>query len=214
MALNAQLKSAWTSIFTCKQCCLASGYSPQFRPTGKNYKPGGVVFVQINPGHIGCLNEEQIVTRYKSAWGKDTARLKAMEQKFLLARQIMFQEDPTDENWNDLCQQYRDAMQDIWGWPPGKYRSTIEMHGVDFDDVSVVNLAQCPVPDDKYRMDMLERCWDTWTKSLLDILKPRIIVAQGKLAYDFLQDMYEPSLKVIQGVHHASRQANRRFLLL
>lgn len=46
------LKDIFIKICACRDCGLPYRYRPQLRPPAPQYRPGGVVFLQINPGHI------------------------------------------------------------------------------------------------------------------------------------------------------------------
>jgi hypothetical protein len=98
------------------------------------------------------------------------------------------------------------SMSTVWGWPLGKYGSTIEDHGVCLEQVAVLNLAQCPVPDNSYRSGQLRLCWEKWSHRLLAALSPSLVVAQGRQVWDFLCVRELPAgMRLVEGVHHASR---------
>jgi hypothetical protein len=206
MELDKQLIPLWENILACKKCGLPRGFSPQFRPVGRRYKPGGIVFVQINPGQVGLLTNGQIQKRYKTVWRREIARHKTRVTSELLDCQKKFQKNNCSVCWKAMCRQYRKAMSNVWGWPPGNFRKTIENHNVSFDNIAVVNLAQCPVPNNRYRKSYLETCWCNFTQQLIEVLAPRLIVAQGKQAYGFLSERTGKSSNIIRGVHHASRE--------
>ena len=149
-SINYRLMDFWKKVLVCRECGLGESYGPQFRPIGSRYKEGGIVFAQINPGHIGSLSEEEIKKRYKSKHGRSIARLKVNTTSRLISLQNSFVEADSGETWSVLCESYLDAMRKVWGWHPGKYAEMIERHGVDFDSVAIINLAQCPIPNDKY----------------------------------------------------------------
>jgi hypothetical protein len=100
-------------------------------------------------------------------------------------------------------------MSQHWGWPLGKYGATIRMHGVSLEEIAIINLAQCPVPDNSYRRRQLDRCWAKWTSQILAQLQPCVIVAQGTQVWDFLRTRTLPvKAKLVEGVHHADRKSN------
>ncbi len=207
--LNIQLMNLWEEIFSCRDCGLPEGYSPQFRPIGVNYEIGGIAFAQINPGHICTLSEEGIQERYKRENSRKLAREKVGSTNDLVEVQNFFIESPSTSTWQKLCDGYRHAMRHIWGWPPGKYFQMVEKHGVNFDTVAIINLAQCPVPNDKYTNTYFTSCWSKWTHKLIGTLRPKTIVAQGKAAYNFLLQQDLPvKMTVVEGIHHASRQSD------
>lgn len=203
-------KDLHVRIYMCRDCKLPQGYSPQLRPPGPAYKPGGVVFIQINPGHIGSLSTEEIEHKYIRQNSRTIATLKTNDTKKLLSLQKQFAENPIDANYEDMYNAFLKSMSEIWGWPPGKYGSTITAHGVSLDEVAVLNLAQCPVPNDSYKNTQLELCWENWTKQMLTLLKPSIIVAQGKQVFEFIRKRPLPcKATLIEGLHHADRRSKK-----
>ena len=202
-----KLNKVWKDIFRCRHCGLPDDYTPQYRPIGRTYNLGGILFAQINPGHIGCLTQVEIEKRYKREDSRQKAHRKQLSTSYLLSLQNAFIKESSIENWNQLNNAYNDAVRKVWGWPPGKYLSTIEKHGVNIEDVALINIAQCPVPNNKYTKQMLSDCWKIHTKKLIAVLKPRLVVAQGKAVFGFLknQDLIE-NANLIKGNHHASRQ--------
>jgi len=210
--LDKKLMSFWTRILKCNHCQeLPDDYYPQFRPVGKKYKVGGVAICQINPGHIGQLTEEVINARYKSENNRKRAMLKQSTANHLTELQKHFTDNPTSETWKALCVDYGEAMSNVWGWPPGKYRKTIERHGASLESVAIVNLMQCPVPRDRYSNKLLSACWSERTLGLLEILQPKIIVGQGKTVLRFLRKQQMAwHVTLLEGVHQASRASKEK----
>lgn len=207
--LKKELIELWQEILKCNHCELPTDYTPQFRPVGSSYMSGGVVFVQINPGHIGYLSDNEIKKKYKRESSRQRARDKQKKTTELIKLETKFSKNPSIEHMCSLTAKYKDAMRKHWGWPPGKYYKTIEKHGAKFDDIAVINLAQCPIPNDKYSKKHFSNCWQIQTKKLLAILKPKIIVAQGKVVLNFLKKrQLGNGVLLIEGVHHASRESN------
>lgn len=203
-----ELRDLYIQICTCRDCCLPQGYCPQLRPHGPEYKPRGVVFVQINPGHIGSLSDEEITRKYSTQNGRNIATRKATDTRKLLSLQKEFVKNPGDTTYDRMRDAFLTSMSELWGWPPGKYGSTIEAHGVSLEKVAVLNLAQCPVPDDSYRRHQLDLCWAKWTSRMLAILQPAVIVAQGKQVWDFIRSrQLPPGATLVEGLHHADRRS-------
>ena len=194
----------------CRECELPTGYFPQLRPPGPGYHLGGMVFIQINPGHIGSLTEQEINKRYKSDYGRKTARIKVKDTKHLNKLQKTFINEASSDAYKNMRKPFMDSMAIVWGWPPGNYGKTIEAHGVSLKDVAVMNLAQCPVPNDVYKSKQLQRCWNKWGYQQLEILQPSLIVAQGKQVYGFLIEKdLPPDIQVVEGLHHADRRSRK-----
>ena len=203
--LEKQLISYWAKTLKCRECSLPKRYRPQLRPVGIDYKVGGVLFLQINPGEIGSLTKSKIKQRYTTTTERKIACYKNQGTKKLLALQDVFAHRPIVGNWRKLAKAYNEIMQEVWGRPPGKYKKTIEQHGVPINTVAIANIAKCPAPNNKYGF-LLQPCWEKRTKELIEILKPSTIVAQSKSAYRFvIKQPMSDSVKIIEGVHHASR---------
>ena len=207
--LKSDLIEIWKDIFKCSCCALPNDYTPQFRPVGTSYQAGGVLFAQINPGHIGRLTSIEIDQRYQKGFSRQLAHHKQGVTSELLSLQNAFSENPSIENWVQLNSAYNNAVCKVWGWPPGKYLKSIEKHGVNIAEIALINLVQCPVPKDKYTKRLFSNCWELHTKRLIETLKPRLIVAQGKASFNFLQEQdLNRCVHLIEGNHHASRQSN------
>lgn len=209
--MKKRLIEFWTDTLHCRFCNLPKEHRPQFRPVGELYRPGGIVFLQINPGYIGGTTKSQIRSKYKLARNRDIALRKLEMTKYLQGLQKEFLESPSSEMWDVLCNQYLRVMREFWGWPPGKYSKTIEEHGVGLDSISIVNLAQCSVWDDAYDKRLLNNCWERRTSELLSILQPGIIVAQSKTVFDHLKHqarLHSNGPMILEGVHHASRASS------
>ena len=203
--LEKQLISYWAKTLKCRECGLPKKYRPQLRPVGVDYKADGVLFLQINPGEIGSLTKSKIREWYSTINERKIAYYKSQETKNLLALQDAFAHRPIVGNWRKLTKAYFEIMQEVWGRPPGKYKKTIEQHGLPINTVAIANIAKCPAPNNKYGF-LLQPCWEKRTKELIEILKPNTIVAQSKAAYRFIiQQEMSDGIKIIEGVHHASR---------
>ncbi len=208
-SIDDKLMPVFKQIVRCEACSLPKGYTPLIRPHGRKYDQGGIVFIQINPGHIGRLTDGQIRRKYKSKHARAVARKKAYDTDELLRLQNDFIKKPTQKIYKAFQTKYLYSMTELWGWPPGKYGKTIEQHGLKLDSIAVINIAQCPIPNDKYSNKFFTTCWENWTYKLIDILRPSLVVAQGNIAYKFLQKQALPNnVKLVLGVHHSSRQKN------
>lgn len=204
-----ELHDVYVRICACRECGLPDGCCPQLRPPGPKYRPGGVVFVQINPGHTGSMTAREIELKYVRQHDREIARRKATNTQKLISLQSQFVQSPGDETYETMRDGFLNSMSQHWGWPPGKYGATIRAHGVSLDEIAIINLAQCPVPDNSYQRHQLERCWTKWTSQLLTHLQPCVIVAQGTQVWDFLRSRTLPvKATLVEGVHHADRKSN------
>ena len=203
----SELMELYGQICLCHDCQLPQGFCPQLRPPGPDYKPGGVAFVQINPGQVGSLSDERIAS-YRTENARDIATRKASDTRRLVSLQEQFVKNPNDTTYERMRAAFFTSMSELWGWPPGKYRSTIESHGVALGTVACVNLAQCPVPDNSYRRPQLDHCWSKWTSRILLLLRPAVVVAQGKQVWDFMRGRRLPcDATLVEGLHHADRKS-------
>jgi len=208
VSLDTEWHGCCRKIAKCRACGLPCGYRPRPFVPPVGYRRGGICFVQINPGHIGTLTATEIKQRYLSEYGRALALRKVEAAKRLHHARESYVEAGTRAA--SALQVYREEllsqMREAWGWPPGAYGRMIEAHGVELDQVAVINLAQCPVPRDGYRRRHLETCWQRWTCHLLECLAPAIVIAQGRQVSQFLSCHELPGTpRLLEGVHHASR---------
>lgn len=203
-----ELIALYVEICTCKDCHLPEGYRPMLRPPGHEYKTRGVVFVQINPGAIGFLSNDEIEQKYSSQQNRNIANRKAKDTKILISLQKRFLRKPCVSTYDRMGEVFCNSMSRVWGWPPGKYGSTIEAHGVSLVEAAFLNLAQCPIPNNSYRRHQLDRCWSKWASRILSLLQPALIVAQGKQVLNFIGNhQLHCDVKIVEGLHHADRRS-------
>jgi hypothetical protein len=203
-----ELTDLYSRMCTCRECQLPKGYCPQLRPPGPKYQVCGIVFVQINPGHIGSMSSQQIARRYSTENTRNIAMQKAQETRQLVNIQEEFVRNPGDVTYRRMRDAVLRSISERWGWPPGKYGSTIRAHGVPLETTTVINLVQCPVPGDSYRRRQLDLCWSKWTSTMLRLLQPAVVVAQGKQVWNFLHNRQLPSgTMLLEGLHHADRRS-------
>ena len=190
----------------CNKCSLNSHYIPQIRWIGKKYEEKRILFVQLNPGAIGNLEDWEIEDKYK----KQPWRIKFYKEKKELATKLfevqeIFKNDSTIEHWEKLQITLMNAMHK---WGNSKYKSTyidvIERHGIKIDEIAISNIALCPTPSNKYQK-YLTPCWESWTKDyILNILKPKLVVAQGRRVFSFLNKRLNwGDFDILLGVHHS-----------
>jgi hypothetical protein len=204
--LEKKLIEYYKDILLCRNCNLKESYFPQYGLIGKNYNEGGIVFMQINPGHIGNMSDEEIKTRYKNEKNREQALIKKKNTDRFIKAQETFLKNPCIESFQFLTNETVECVK-LWGWPNGKYIKVIEKHGADIDSVALLNIAQCPIPNDNFDNAFLKKCWSKCTEQLIGILKPRLIVAQGKIVKRLL-DNFSCNAELIEGVHHAARFSN------
>ena len=106
--LEKQLISYWAKTLKCRECSLPKRYRPQLRPVGIDYKVGGVLFLQINPGEIGSLTKSKIKQRYRTTTERKIACYKNQGTKKLLALQDVFAHRPIVGNWRKLAKAYNE----------------------------------------------------------------------------------------------------------
>jgi hypothetical protein len=206
-----KLIELYLQISKCCDCNLPENCRPQIRPPGPDYKKGGIVFVQINPGFIGVMDKKETSKVYKTEKNRNIAEKKIIRTKEIMKSQDAFVQANSIESYThfvDLVQKERD----LWGWPPGKFKKTIEEHGdrLQLKDVAILNLAQCPVENNKFGK-ILSPCFEKWFLEQMNCLEPIALVAQGKVVFNFLNKVDLPKgLELIEGVHHAFRGSNEK----
>jgi hypothetical protein len=155
------------------------------------------------------MTARDIERKYVRQHNRDVATRKETNTRKLITLQSQFVKSPRDDTYDSMRDAFLNSMSEHWGWPPGKYGATIRAHGVSLEEITVINLAQCPVPDNSYQRHQLARCWTKWTSQLLMLLQPCIIVAQGTQVWKFLRNCALPvNAKLVEGVHHADRKSN------
>lgn len=65
-------------------------------------------------------------------------------------------------------------------WGRGKFLPYFRKIGIEFDEIALLNLAQCATEGDKYPSVMLHSCMERHTLDLIAALRPDILVACGK----------------------------------
>jgi hypothetical protein len=149
-----------------------------------------------------------IIAKYRTQKNRNIAMRKATNTRQLLSLQEEFVKNPSNTTYERMRNAFFTSMSELWGWPPGKYGSTIEAHGVSLETAAVLNLAQCPVPGDSYRRHQLDLCWSKWTSRMMMLLQPAVIVAQGKQVWDFIRSrQLPPGARLVEGLHHADRRS-------
>lgn len=213
LTLENRLIKLWKEMLKCNICKIPDNCKPHFRPVGKEYKIGGVVFLQINPGIAGFIKRKDFNEKYKSDRSKEITSKKQRSTEEINRYQENFQNNPRKESWETMNDAFLKAIKEDWGWPPGKYRKTIEKHiektSLSFDSLAFLNLMQCPVQGNNYNNKHILNCWRKNTNKLIKTLNPKVIVAQGKKVYSFLKshgDDLIKNVKISEGVHHASRE--------
>lgn len=195
----------YQKISKCRECNLSKNCRPQLRPPGPGYKRGGFVFVQINPGYIGAMSKDEMQIQYKSAKNKKIVERKIYLTKDFLKYQNLFLKNSSIENYNAMVSHFNISRYE-WGWPPGKFRETINNHGVEMKDVAIINLAQCPIEKNRYTR-ILKPCYEKWFKEMIDCLNPVAIITQGKVVHNFLRNELPTGINLIEGIHHADRRS-------
>lgn len=209
-SLLEKLVDFWKSVLPCRECKLPKGCIPQVRTVGENYKFGGILFLQINPGNIGSTDEEELCSRYiNNPHWLEKARAKRAGGIKIFELQSSFSAMKNVQSFVALNNEIKHQMRTLWGRERGQFSSTIEQHGVRFEDVCVLNLAQCAAPKDNYTRKMISTCYSRHTSRLLKILRPKYVVAQGSQVFDFMKSaVKDRSFSIIQGVHQSSRASN------
>lgn len=104
---------------------------------------------------------------------------------------------------------FRRQVLDFPNWGRGgKFMSFYEALGLDFEEITFVNLAWCSEIQDKYPRQMLAHCLHRHTLPLLRALDPDVVLACGSQVADFKRQIAAalPRARVIQTLHFAHRE--------
>lgn len=209
-SLLFKLYTLYKEMINCDLCSKLHNIKvgrPQLRPIGDNYHNSRILFLQINPGNLGSLTDEEI-KEYSEPKRKIIYKIKEGE-KVLRQLSEKFMENNSFEIFIELHKEYINVLKTLSGHVKGKLNQVITNHGVTLDDVALLNLAHCPTTNNKYPKGLLKNCYNNWTKKIIDLLQPKVIVAQGKETFIFISELLNfGNIKIIEGVHHASRQSN------
>jgi hypothetical protein len=126
------------------------------------------------------------------------------------------QANQRDQNWRNALMAFRQGVSDL-GDVFAEQRQHmphwndlipfIERHGLDVDNLAVVNVAWCASAGNKYPKAMLRQCWTRHTAAWLRCLAPDIAILSGSAAQAFASDVAGvlPTTRVITAFHYAHR---------
>lgn len=142
---------------------------PQPGYVGKNYEPGGVMFIGMNPG-----SPQNEVER-----AGDNEQLRIIES----IRDC--ENDLCLENYEKLNHILYDIMRD---WRPYKVYVEPILHGtgLSLHDISYINLLKWRTMEGKSLTSLYKISWSLHTREQISILTPKLIIALGKGVYDTL----------------------------
>ena len=92
-------------------------------------------------------------------------------------------------------------------WSGGRLIRFVQAHGLDMDELALVNMAWCATKDNKYPSRMLSTCLANHTLEWLRVLAPNTIILSGTATHGFEEDMRRalPWSRVLKAYHYAHR---------
>ena len=155
---------------------------PQPRYIGPGYwsAPKRIAFIMLNPGagKADWRNTE---------WKQHIERFKNSEES--------------------LQEVFSGQRKHMPHWSGGKLISFIELHGLNVDDLAIVNIAWCATQENKYPKWMLKQCFNLHTAAWLENLKPNTLILSGTASHYFEEAIQSllPQSKIFTSYHYAHR---------
>lgn len=181
-----RLASIAAEAMTCNACFEAGTLTrsyvdlPQPRYVGPGYAGSRprIAWVMINPG-AGQANQRD------QSWRN---ALIAFRQGVTELGDVFAEQRQHMPHWNDLI-------------------PFIERHGLDVDNLAVVNVAWCASAGNKYPRAMLRQCWTRHTAAWLRSLAPEVAILSGSAAHAFESELADelPACRIIKAFHYAHR---------
>lgn len=80
--------------------------------------------------------------------------------------------------------------------------------GLNLDELAFANIAWCATRSEKYPSYMLRNCFSSFTKSLVEILAPNLILLSGNAAHRFDRALNAvlPNTQILRILHYAHRK--------
>ena len=159
---------------------------PQPFAVGREYRPGGVAVIGINPGASmdGGYKESRKHALDKFASGDDAA---------------------LEEYWDALAKDAENY------WNP-RYLARLRSLNIDLNTLLVGNIALCATAENKYPKRMLRNCWALHTAAALKSYAPGILVLMGSSGVmDEFMSMARnalPAARVLRIAHYAHREGH------
>jgi len=159
---------------------------PQPFAVGREYRPGGVAVVGINPGA-------------SMDGGYKESRKRALD-KFASG-----DEDALEEYWDALATDAENY------WNP-RYLARLRSLRVDLNTLLVGNVALCATAENKYPKRMLRNCWGLHTASVLKNYAPGTLILMGSSGvmdeFVRLAKAALPLAHVLRIAHYAHREGH------
>lgn len=128
------------------------------------------------------------------------------------------QDDWRNTEWKEHIYRFRDegaSLESVFSgqrrhmpfWAGGKLISFVRAHGLDVDNLALVNIAWCATKENKYPVWMLKQCFTLHTMRWLSCLAADVIILSGTASHSFEHEIAEnlPNAKVLTSFHYAHR---------
>lgn len=106
-----------------------------------------------------------------------------------------------------LCEKIKD---DMYRWGSGKYVEQVTDLGLDLNSIATMNIALCPMvnkqENDICPNDAADLCYLLWTKDLLVLLKPDVVLLCGAVPQRFAHPIQvDIGCRTLDVPHYANR---------
>ena len=127
-------------------------------------------------------------------------------------------DDWRNVDWKNHIYGFRDGIESIHDifsaqrrhmpyWGGGKLISFIKLHGLDVDDLALVNIAWCATKENKYPVWMLKQCFKLHTYDWLAEIRPQVVILSGTGTHQFASELngLTKQIKIFKSFHYAHR---------
>ena len=157
----------------------------------------------------------------KGYWGTDR------KVAFIMLNPAAGRDDWRNADWRNHIYSFRDegaSLESVFAgqrrhmpfWAGGKLIKFIREHGLDVDDLALVNIAWCATKENKYPGWMLNQCLELHTLMWLTELAPDVMILSGTSAHRFESEIARilPSAKIFNSFHFAHRPRDAQKALM
>ncbi|MDB4529127.1 hypothetical protein N9193_04410 [Pseudomonadales bacterium] len=123
-----------------------------------------------------------------------------------------------DQNWNltlqgfmagaiDLHEVFDCQKRHMPHWGRGKLVRFIQAHGLDLEEIAIVNIAWCSTLGNQYPKAMLSHCFEKHTLAWIKELDPNKVILSGTNTHGFSDVIQRsiPKVEIYPGYHYAHR---------
>lgn len=129
-----------------------------------------------------------------------------------LFRQVLHDYKEGRKGLRDLFAFQRQSIPQ-WGWPRGRFvRFYIDGMGLTLDEIALANIGWCADGRNKWPKRMLSHCFQHHTRSLLQIVCPKVVILSGSGTHHYATEIQRvlPNCSVVQTLHYAHRKGREK----